>query len=166
MQRVILFGIKSCCIRHEQPANKSECHCNRAVTCHKEVVTVHEDTQYNIYYAPDVVTRALGLERLPSELKPAKYNLMGSEKMAVKFVCGKPGVKESRSETSSLKFEWKLGPENGADFFKNKQRHLFLQRCQWERRTSAINEDPKNVSRVPEACPKNAPRSPRSELKN
>ena len=146
MQRVILFGIKSCCIRHEQPANKSECtHCNRAVTCHKEVVTVHEDTQYNIYYAPDVVTRALGLERLPSELKPAKYNLMGSEKMAVKFVRGKPGVKESRSETSSLKFEWKLGPENGADFFKNKQRHLFLQRCQWERRTSAINEDPKNV---------------------
>ena len=97
--------------------------CNRAVTCHKEVLTTQSDTQYNVYYAPDVVNRMLGTERLPSELKPDSYNLMGVRTNAVKFVCGRPGVEERRSETVSLKFAWTLGPENGGAFFQKRQQN-------------------------------------------
>ena len=93
----------------------------------------------------------LGTERLPSELKPDKYNLMGVEKTAVKFVCGKPGVEERRSETVSLKLAWTLGPENGGAFFRKKQQHLFNQRYTWER-TSAESGS-KNVPTLEDYMP-------------
>ena len=110
--------------------------CNRAVTCHKEVLSTQQDTQYNIYYSPDVVTRLMGVEQLPSELKLGQYQLMGETKTAVKFVCGEPGVEESRSETASLTFAGTLGPENGAAFFQEKQQSLFNQRYAWERKNA------------------------------
>ena len=113
------------------------------MTCHKELLTVQQDTQYNIYYAPDVLANLMDVEKLPSELKPAEYQLMGEKRTAVKLVRGKPGVEERRSESVSLKFAWTLGPENGAAFFRKKQQLLFNMRYTSERKSA--ESDSKNL---------------------